>query len=344
MNTESVSKSSNDSADASDVKAPSKEMMALLHQLMEEDSSLPDPTTLSAAEGRKLAIQNNKRWNAELPVVKRTDELAFRAADGHTIRGRMFTPKTVEPGLILFIHGGGFAFCNIETHERCARLLANEAHCSVLSIDYRLAPEHPYPAGLQDCITVFRQLQKVQEKYPTTNGPIAVAGDSAGANLALALIINEQSLCRPAPDFALLFYGVYGTDFNTRSYIEFQNGPGLTRAKMMRYIDWYIEPAVRDDPLVAPLSASDEVLRRLPPLYLNAAEIDPLCSDTELLAERLQQSGRKDEVQVVSGVVHGFMQMTLRLPAACRATTDAANAFRRFAGHQRTHETTRSSP
>ncbi|MFK7862406.1 MAG: alpha/beta hydrolase [Granulosicoccus sp.] len=317
-------------------------MLELLKQLAIEDSDLPDPTTLTAAEGRALAQHSNQRWNQDLPTLARTDALTFKAEDGRLIQGMLFTPAITKSGLILFIHGGGFAFCSIQTHERCARLLANEAHCAVLSIDYRLAPEHPYPAGLQDCITVFRQLRQMQRRYTWTDGAIAVAGDSAGANLALALIINEQSLAQPAPDFAMLFYGVYGTNFNTPSYRQFRNGPGLTRAKMMRYLDWYIDCTNRDDPLAAPLVASDETLSRLPPLYLNAAEIDPLCSDTELLAERLQQLGRQDEVQVVSGVVHGFMQMTLRLPVACRTTTNAANAFRRFAGQHDTHETTRS--
>lgn len=309
-----------------------EEMEEILQQLINEDRELPDPTTLTAIQGRELAEQSNIRWNQQLPALKQTDELSFEGNEGHLIPAKLFTPGTVKPGLILFIHGGGFAFCSINTHERCARLLAIDAQCAVLSIDYRLAPEHPFPAGLQDCIAVFRQLEKVQSSYPWTSGTVAVAGDSAGANLALALILSEQSESRIAPDFGLLFYGVFSADFNTPSYLEFEHGPGLTRAKMMRYMDWYIPPSQRDNPLSTPLIASNEALQQLPPLYFNAAEIDPLCSDTELLVARLHSLGRQDQLQVFSGVVHGFMQMTLRLPSACRATRDAATAFRKFAG------------
>lgn len=323
---------------------PDKIMMEVLEFLARKNANLPDPTTLSATQGRAQAKQTTLHWNQDLPSLARTDEVHFPCVmsgadpvpEDCSIATMLFTPEKVEPGLILYIHGGGFAFCDIETHERFARQLAIASHCSVLSVDYRLAPEDPFPAGLNDCISVFRQLGVLHEQFPVTKGPVAVAGDSAGANLALALILHEQEEERAAPDFGLMFYGVFGADFETTSYRQFENGPGLTRDKMIRYINWYANAEQQKLPLVAPNVASDTQLKRLPPMYFNAAEIDPLCSDTLMLVERLRALGRDDPFDLYPGVVHGFLQMSLRLPAACRATSDAATAFREFAGHHNT--------
>lgn len=307
---------------------PSVEMQAILDQLAREDVSMTDPTLLPSGEGREMSLLANRRWNRDLPELDRTDSLVLPGASGSPLNARLFTPKNANAGLIFFIHGGGFAFCDIETHERFTRCLAIEAHCAVLSISYRLAPEFPYPAGLQDCVALYRQLHHVYTRYPWTCGTTAIAGDSAGANLALALIIHEQRESRNVPDFALLFYGVYGTNFNTHSYRSFANGPGLTRAKMVRYLNWYAAEELHDDPLISINSASDQELAALPSLYLNAAEIDPLRSDTEQLYTRLQALDRQDQIRIVPGVVHGFLQMTSRLTAAREATSHAAIAFR----------------
>jgi acetyl esterase len=110
----------------------------------------------------------------------------------------------------------------------------------------------------------------------------------------------------------------------------------------MRYFDWYAPMTLRDDPLITLLNASDEALSALPPLYLNAAEIDPLCSDTENLAKRLHSLGRKDHVRIYRGVVHGFMQMTSCLSAAREATTEAAFAFRQLTRSTKTKGTRRT--
>ena len=322
--------------------APNREMGEILARLEREDKDLPDPTTLHPMQAREVADRVNLRWNKNLPSMKRIDDVIFNCPEGNDIDGRLFTPENTDKGIVLFIHGGGFSLCSINTHERSARLLAEEARCAVLSINYRLAPEHPYPAGLNDCISVFRQLNHINELYEWTQGPIALAGDSSGANLALALMLHEQSENLQLPDFAMLFYGVYDTDFETKSYRQYANGPGLTRDKMIRYLDWYAPKLLRDNPLITPLNASDDALKDLPPLYLNAAEIDPLCSDTENLAMRLSSLNRKDHVRIYKGVVHGFMQMTLYLSAARDATTEAAVAFRKSTRSIKTNATWRS--
>ena len=321
---------------------PTHEMIEILARLEREDEGIPDPTTLPPQQAREIADKVNRRWNQNLPAMARIDNVIFKSPEGHDIDTCLFTPKNPSKGLVFFIHGGGFSLCSIKTHERSARLLAEEANCAVLSIDYRLAPENPYPAGLNDCISVFRQINQVYELFDWASGALAIAGDSSGANLALTLMLHELSEKHRSPDFGMLFYGVYGSDFETQSYRKHANGPGLTRDKMMRYFDWYAPSPARDNPLITPLNASDEALNDLPPLYLNAAEIDPLCSDTENLVVRLRSLNRNDHVRIYRGVVHGFMQMTLYLSAARDATTEAAIAFRKSTGSRITNATWRT--
>lgn len=304
---------------------PSDDMKQILDRLAGEDAGLPDPTQLPPKMGREQAANSNERWNKDLPKMAQVRDVLV-AGLGEAISCRVLTPKGTPRGAILFIHGGGWAFCSMETHERCARVLAIEARATVVMCDYRLAPENPYPAGLEDCFAVWSALTNDKGSLGDLNGPFAVSGDSAGANLAMALMLGNVK----KPDCALLFYGVYDSDFNSPSYIDCANGPGLSRDKMMRYWDWYAPESARLDPQIAPLKASDVALAALPPLYLNAAEIDPLRSDSERMFARLSGLGRKDRFRLHGGVVHGFMQMTLALEEARLALADAGLAFRNF--------------
>ncbi|MEO9529348.1 alpha/beta hydrolase [Roseibium sp.] len=310
---------------------PTQRMQWILERLAREDAGLGDPTLLPARQGRELAERTNLRWNSDLPDLSVT-EFAVTAAEGHSIPCRLLSPEKAD-GLILFVHGGGWAFCDMTTHERSARLLALEAGAHVLTFDYRLAPEAPHPAGLMDCRTVWTAVTARRSELAGCSGPQALAGDSAGANLALALLLMIQQQQLPAPDAALLFYGVYDADFETASYLGQKDGPGLTRAKMMRYWDWYAAaPADRSRPLVSPFQATDDALRKLPPMFFNAAAIDPLRSDTENLVGRLRSLGRTDPYTLYPGVVHGFMQMSLELPEARKAAAEAGRAFRQLTG------------
>lgn len=304
---------------------PSDDMSKILNRLADEDADLSDPTLLPAQQGRLQAAESNKRWNKELPEMAQVRDVFVQGSAG-PIDCRVLTPKGTPRGTIFFIHGGGWAFCSMNTHERCARLLAIEAQATVVLCDYRLAPENPYPAGLDDCHSVWSALTDSTESLSDLSAPFAISGDSAGANLAVALMLDEAN----KPACALLFYGVYEADFNSPSYIECENGPGLSRAKMMRYWDWYAPQSVRRHPQVSPLVADDAALAALPPLYLNAAELDPLRSDSERMYARLTGLGREDQFRLHGGVVHGFMQMSLVLEEARLALADAGAAFRYF--------------
>ncbi|MFN4154699.1 MAG: alpha/beta hydrolase [Paracoccaceae bacterium] len=318
-------------------RGPSPQMAAILARLAAEDAGLPDPTRLPAAEGRAQAARANERWNRDLPDMARVDEVMVEGPGG-PLPCRIVVPLDQVRGTILYLHGGGWAFCDRDTHDRAVRVLAQESGAVVVSADYRLAPEHPFPAGLDDAGAIWAALRAGQVPFDGLTGPWAISGDSAGANIAMAVLLDPEA---PPADCALLFYGVYGADFTTASYTEFAEGPGLTRAKMQRYFDWYAPLAQRGDPRVAPLCAEDTALKALPPLYLNAAEIDPLRSDTERLYARLMALGRADRFRLHGGVVHGFMQMSLELEEARRALADAGEAFRSLTSQPPRKDTTR---
>ncbi|WP_226781188.1 alpha/beta hydrolase fold domain-containing protein [Oceaniglobus trochenteri] len=313
---------------------PSAEMSAILTRLEIEDAHLPDPTLLPPEKGRAQAAAGTDRWNVDLPEMQAVRDVVVSGPGGE-IACRILTPKGAPRGTILFIHGGGWAFGSLTSHERCARVLADEAQANVILFDYRLAPELPHPAGLDDCGAVLAALAAGDAPFDGLTGPIALAGDSAGANLAMGLMLSDA----PRVACGLLFYGVYGTDFNSPSYVECADGPGLTRDKMRRYWDWYAADAQRGDPRVAPLAAGDDALAALPPLYLNAAEIDPLRSDTEAMFRRLSGLGRRDRFRLHPGVIHGFLQMTLALEEARQALADAGAAFREMTAPRAQRET-----
>lgn len=306
------------------------EMAALMARMAAEDGPQPDPTLLPPADGRRVAEEGNRRWNVEMPAMARV-ETAVAGADAvlgsADTRLLVLVPPNAGVGAILFVHGGGFAFCSPESHERCARVLAAETGLSVILPDYRLAPEHPYPAGLRDVVGAWRSAFAATARFGLRPGPLVLAGDSAGAGLCVSAMLHEAGRLRA--DAALLFYGVYTADFDTQSYRTFADGPGLTRAKMQRYWTFYLaDEAARRTPLASPLLVEDAALAALPPLHLMAAGIDPLLSDTLNFEARLAALGRAERTTIVPGVVHGFLQMTNELPQAREALGRAADFVR----------------
>ena len=284
---------------------------------------------------REVDERINAVWNFDMPEVGGV--LHVRLSPDPSVRGAaacdavVYTPDVPGPGVLFFVHGGGWAFCNLRTHERFMRVLANESGMRLVGVHYRLAPEHPYPAALSDVVSAFRTVCRSRDALGLPAGPVVVAGDSAGANLAMALMLHEAESGCELPVGALLFYGVFGRDFRTRSYGMYAEGELLTSAVMEKLWNWY-DPGggAKDNPLAVPLAASDEQLRRLPPLHLLAAEMDPLASDSVNLKARLDALGRSDAFRIEPGVIHGFLQMTATLEAARLSTAEAARAARLF--------------
>lgn len=300
------------------------EIAAILREAAAVD--LPDPTTLPIAAARAQLTEASLAWNVELPELPVVRDLNIPGPGG-AIRLRLYRPQPAgRLPAVVYLHGGGWTFGSIDTHDRLMRLLALAADAAVIGVDYRLAPEHPFPAPLEDCLAAIRWVRGHADDLEVDLGRVVIAGDSAGANLALASLLVLRDAGEPPPKGAALFYGCYASRLDTPSHACFGNGAyRLSSAEMGWFWGNYLGTTPARHPLAEPVHAD---LSGLPPLFLMLAAIDPLADDTRELARCLAAAGVPHEVRAYPGVVHGFLQMTARCAAARRALADAGRAIR----------------
>lgn len=291
-------------------------------------AGLPDATTLPIAAARAQLTAASLAWNVDLPELPAVADRSMAGPAG-AIRLRHFRPRAgARLPLIVYLHGGGWTFGSVDTHNRLMRLLALAADAAVIGVDYRLAPEHPYPAPLEDCVAAIRWVRGHADQLEVDALRTVLAGDSAGANLALASLLALRDAKEPLPKGAALLYGCYAARLDTASHARFGGGAyRLSSAEMGWFWRNYLGSTPAGTPLAEPLYAD---LRGLPPLYLTLAAIDPLADDTSALAGRLAAAGVPHEVREYPGVVHGFLQMTARCAAARAALADAGRAIRQL--------------
>ena len=286
------------------------------------------PPAADLAEERRRGIAAATFWSEGAPEVRAVEDHVV-PGPGSDVPVRLFRGDDRSPApVLLYVHGGGWAQGSVAQNEPAIRTLVSRTGWTVAAPSYRLAPEHPYPAGLDDCLAVARWLHREGRALGLDPSRLALGGASAGANLALAtaLALPRRGL---APAAALvLCYGVFGADVDTPSYRAFGDGRfGLSRATMARYLDWY-DPAGRrdDDPLIQPLLAAPADLAALPPTWQVAAGLDVLCSDTLELHRRLVAAGVRVTLRFEPGAVHGFINRG-RMVRAARDSLAAAAAF-----------------
>jgi acetyl esterase len=265
---------------------------------------------------------------AEGPEVSRVE---MREADGPAgkIRVRIYAPAgdAPKPGLVFF-HGGGFVVCDLESHDATCRELANGADCVVVSVEYRLAPEAKFPAAPEDCYAATQWVSREADELGIDVTRIAVAGDSAGGNLAAVVALMSRDRGGPSLIHQLLIYPVTDNRFDTTSYKDNGNGYFLS-ANMMRWF-WhhYLESeADGENPLASPLRAGD--LSGLPPATVLTAEYDPLRDEGRAYAKRLEEAGVATTYTNYPGVFHGFFGMPAQIPRARQAVDESCIALRK---------------
>ncbi|MBI1244072.1 MAG: alpha/beta hydrolase fold domain-containing protein [Alphaproteobacteria bacterium] len=233
----------------------------------------------------------------------------------HPMRARLYRPVVqANAPVIVFVHGGGWTFGSIDTHDGTMRNLAAASGCAVFGFDYRLSPEHPFPAPLDDTCAAIAFVQAGGLGAAVDPSRLALAGDSAGATLALAAMLRARDEGGTLPSAAALFYGCYAPIFDTPSHAAFGDGFLLTSVNMRWYWMNYLAGNLEAPPaLAAPLGAR---LEGLPPLHLSAAGLDPLRDDTSRLAVRLAEAGVAFSYEHIPGVVHGCLRMSGRLAPA----------------------------
>jgi acetyl esterase len=247
---------------------------------------------------------------------------------GRRMQLRLHRPTVAENlPVLIYLHGGGWVWGSIDTHDRLMRSYAAASGCAVLGPDYALSPEAIFPQALEESAAVLRHVATRGHELGLDGARIILGGDSAGANLAAGLALLNAEQPTPVKLAGLLLnYGVFDHDLNTPSYREFPDGYGLTLAKMRFYWDAYCPDAVaRHSPFASPIRGD---LSSLPPTLLHIAELDVLCAENLAFAERLRQAGVSLEMQTFPGTVHGFLRALGHVGAADRAVALAGGWLR----------------
>lgn len=251
----------------------------------------PPIETLPPAEARKQAVETLKPVGGSPEPLRSVENLRIPGPGG-AIPIRVYTPDAPSPGPgLVYFHGGGWVLCDLDTHDVPCSAIARRAGAVVVSVDYRLAPEHKFPAAVEDCYAATVWVAQNAERLGIDRNRISVGGDSAGGNLAAVVALKSRDKNGPAIALQAMVYPV--TDlfsFDTDSYREFAEGYQLTKVAMEWFRDLYLSSAGdARNPYASPLLACD--LRGLPPALVITAECDPLCDEGEAYAKRLQDAG-----------------------------------------------------
>jgi acetyl esterase len=247
------------------------------------------------------------------------------------IRVRVYVPTT-EPGprpVLVYFHGGGWVIGDLDTHDGTVRALAAASGVTGVAVDYRLAPEHPFPAALDDALATVRWLAEPANAAELDVDPsrLAVGGDSAGGNLA-AVVAQQVRDGGPPLRLQLLVYPVADLTLSHPSMDEHAEGYFLTKAEMAWFRMHYVGTANWTDPRVSPLLASDDAVRGVAPAHVITAEYDPLRDEGEAYAAKLRAAGVEATTTRYEGMIHGFFSMGDMVPEGKVAIDEAAQALR----------------
>jgi acetyl esterase len=289
-------------------------MAAILAKIEAEMGGPPRLHEMTPAAARQLFEDFAPFWNEGAPELKTSD---------HEIPGprgpiviRCYDPGAALPApTLIFLHGGGWVLGSIQVYEGVCRRLAHYGGFPVISVEYRLAPEHKFPAPLEDCLAAIRWVAAHGGSLGIDGGRLALAGDSAGGNLALAAAMALRDEKGPPLKAAALIYGAYGVDFDTPSYRAYGIEKYLlSRQDMIWFWDHYLRSeADRQNPRAVPLAGHFE---GLPPLLVTGAEFDPLLDDSQRLVEKLKAVGAPHDWVLWRGVIHGCIDMARLLEPA----------------------------
>jgi acetyl esterase len=299
----------------------------LLLDLMENavQDGRPRLETLPYAVGRKAVDKMSEDSEADPMAVGETIDGAF-AGPGGEIRFRRYRPIGTAAGplpTLIYYHGGGFVIGNIETHDSTCRRLANKSRCQVISIDYRLSPEHPFPAPIDDGVAAFRHIRDNAASFGADAKRLAVGGDSAGGMISAVVCQALRDAKEQGPAFQMLIYPATDSSKQSASRQKFADGYFLTKSLM----DWFWKafvPAGTDlaDLRLSPLLARD--VAGLPPAFVLTAGYDPLRDEGRAYAERLIDAGIKTTYVNYPGTIHGFFSLTRFLSQGLKANDEAA--------------------
>ncbi|MRH41158.1 alpha/beta hydrolase fold domain-containing protein [Aquibacillus halophilus] len=285
----------------------------------------PPKSELSPEKARKIAGTNHP---LEKPEVGRVEDRTIPGPDGE-IPVRIYTPHGQGPfPALIYFHGGGWVLGDLNSSDTSCRLLTNGVNCVVISVDYRLAPEHKFPAAVNDAYATTRWVADNASSIEVNPNCLAVGGDSAGGNLAAVVAMMARDKAGPILSYQLLIYPIVNYNFDSNSYHENATGYMLTRDSMIWYWNHYLHNKDEGNhPYASPLQADD--LNSLPPTLVITAEYDPLRDEGEAYAKRLKEAGVPVVFTRYKGMIHGFFTMTETIDKAKEATQQAVTALKK---------------
>jgi acetyl esterase len=271
----------------------------------------------------------------ELPTTHllRVEDFTVPARDGFAIAVRLYAPSQEALPVLVYFHGGGFMIGSVATHDGLCRRLAHLSGCAVLSVDYRLAPEHKFPTAFDDAWDVVQWVAQQGDTRRLMREKIAVGGDSAGGTLSAACAIAARDAGLKLA-LQLLFYPGLAGHQNTPSHHTFASGFVLEEPQITYFFNQYIRTqADRDDWRFAPLDGLTESgdvadLSGLAPVWMGLAECDPLVDEGVMYADRLRMAAVPVDLEIYRGVVHEFIKMGRAIPEAAKAHADAARSLK----------------
>lgn len=281
----------------------------------------PVPEHLRPIKELREAIRRVEAKRAPLPkeILARDEILSHR---GNEVPVRFYSATSQKsPTVMVYFHGGGWSLGGLDGHDKVCADIALQTGLSIVSVDYALAPENPYPCGLEDCMTAVRALYQ-------SGVEIWLGGDSAGANLALGTALRLRDAGEPTPNGMLLFYPALDPDCAAPSHDRHANAPYLSTFAMKRHWAEYLGDA-SPDAYAAPMLAD---LTGLPATFVQTAELDPLVDEGNALAKALQEAGVQVWHEEVSGVIHGFIRFCAISPTSDAAIRRAALALKAHLG------------
>ena len=266
-------------------------------------------------------------YNAgQIPSEEEVFEIRDIDADG--IPCRLYRPSSdTNLGLLVFFHGGGWVIGDLNSHDGVCRSLANKSGHAVLAVDYRLAPEHKFPAAYDDCADALRWAHDHAASIGVDKTRIAVGGDSAGGNLAAAVALAEVVPLR----FQLLIYPCVDMTMKSPSIDENATAPILTKSVMTWFVNNYMrDSADYENVEASPIVADDALLKRMPPALVVTAQFDPLRDEGEAYGKRLVENGVNCTITRFNGAFHGFFNMITLLDDAQAAHAQSATLLRKY--------------
>ncbi len=290
-------------------------------------ANVPPMWELDAATARAGAEASFVAFNQPMPDGVTITDRTVPGPVGE-IPVKVFTPKGASGALplLVYLHGGGWVICSPGTHAKLCAELSEGANCVVVSVDYRLAPEHPAPAPLDDCVAAIRYIVANAAEFGADGSRFAIGGDSAGGNLTACSALRLRDEGGPQARLLLLLYGAFTANNDLPSVIENGEGKILTRQAMQWFYNHYLSGgASADDPYIAPIKGD---LKGLPPAHLIVGTLDPLLDDSKLFARALEEAGVPTKLSIYEDQVHVFLQLTAMLDGAKKGMAEATGALR----------------